>query len=42
MPTLTQPNHLASLLGMGLVASIWLFETQRIGRVGVSVLLAYP
>lgn len=37
----TQPNHLASLLGMGIVAAIWLFETRRIGLAGVALLLAY-
>lgn len=37
----TQPNHLASLLGMGIVAAIWLFETRRIGLFGVTLLLAY-
>ena len=37
----TQPNHLASLLGMGLVAAIWLFETRRVGRFGTALLLAY-
>ena len=37
----TQPNHLASLLGMGIVAAIWLFETRRIGLIGLSLLLAY-
>ena len=37
----TQPNHLASLLGMGIVAAIWLFETRRIGPIGAALLLAY-
>ncbi len=37
----TQPNHLASVLGMGIVAAIWLFETRRIGLIGATLLLAY-
>lgn len=37
----TQPNHLASLLGMGMVAAIWLFETRRIGPLGIVVTLLY-
>jgi hypothetical protein len=37
----TQPNHLASLLGMGIVTAIWFFETRRIGLVGVTLLLVY-
>jgi hypothetical protein len=34
----TQPNHLADLLGLGLVAAWWLYETQRIGVTGLVAL----
>jgi O-antigen ligase len=37
----TQPNHQATLLGLGVVASIWLFEKRHIGRIGIALLLAF-
>jgi O-antigen ligase len=37
----TQPNHLASLLGLGLVAVLWCFETRRIGPLGAALAIAF-
>lgn len=31
---ITQPNSLASLLALGIVGLLWLFERRRIGRIG--------
>ncbi|MGA0611199.1 Wzy polymerase domain-containing protein [Caldimonas sp. KR1-144] len=35
----TQPNHLASMFGLAVVAALWLFEMRRIGRIGISILI---
>ena len=37
----TQPNHLASVLGLGLAASWWLYETRRVGAFGAWALGLY-
>jgi hypothetical protein len=34
---ITQPNNLASLLALGIVGLLWLFERRRIGHVGTIV-----
>jgi Virulence factor membrane-bound polymerase, C-terminal/O-Antigen ligase/Protein glycosylation ligase len=38
---LGQPNHLASLLALACVAAIWLFESRRIGPLGVTLALVW-
>lgn len=38
---LVQPNQLACLLALGMVAAFWLFERQLIGAITVTVLLAW-
>jgi O-antigen ligase len=37
----TQPNHLASLLGLGLVGVWWGFETRRFGPVGAIMAMVF-
>lgn len=37
----TQPNHLSTLLALSVVATIWFYETRRIGGVGASVATAF-
>jgi hypothetical protein len=36
-----QPNHVATLLGLGLVATVWFFETRRIGAAGAIIAIAW-
>lgn len=38
---ITQPNSLASLLALGIVGLLWLFERRRIGRIGAIVGVAF-
>jgi O-antigen ligase len=38
---LAQPNHLATLLSLGVVALLHLFESRRLGAVGVLALLGW-
>lgn len=37
----TQPNHLASLLGLGAVAFLWAYESRRIGGFVASLALGF-
>ena len=37
----TQPNHLAPLLGLGLAATWWLYETRRVGALGALALCLF-
>ena len=38
---LTQPNHLACLLGLALAAVAWLFENHHIGRAAAALAIAF-
>jgi O-antigen ligase len=38
---LAQPNHLASLLGLGLAGALWFYETRRIGAVAATTAVAF-
>lgn len=38
---LAQPNHFASLLGLGLAGTLWFYETRRIGGVTASLTVAF-
>jgi len=35
-----QPNQLASLFGLAIAASLWAFETRRVGRIGTVLAIA--
>lgn len=38
---LAQPNNLATLLGMGLAAALYFYETSKLGRLAAGVLTAF-
>ena len=38
---ITQPNNLASLLALGVVGAVWLYESRHIGPWGTGLMLAF-